>query len=536
MRKLSIFIVGLVAGLGTLTACSDEEPQGDKKLEQWPLGQPATTLAETLLPMEPTDMVDPGLPRDHPSTYFDHDFGRIEPGDGESHRLDETLADAGATGTRRSLLYVLHLSDTHCLDEESPSRLTNATRFSESAWRPQENWTLQLVDMAVRTANGLIDGRPYDFAIVTGDLTDNAHKNEMDWLVTLLDGGRVDPDSGIDDDPVEGALNDAGDPFDAEGLDRDVPWYVVYGNHEQPLVGSFPLPEANWGIATGTTVFGLDDEFFAGTSRGDTEWPERIEGGEIPADPNRVFLRHPEFIERLLASESDPPGHGFTDADLAADKGYYSVLPVDGLPVRLIGLDTMANPAASEGWMTREQWDWFKAEVARAEDAGELVLIVQHHPPDTLLGNSPVDRDEYIETVNAMPNVIALLDGHTHANRIIPHPTEQGGWWEINAGSIIDFPQQFRLLELVDNGNGTLSLLSTLADHASPEDSPTALARSLSLAQIRLYNYDPADWRGHDGQRNAELVWKMPSGWSEAVANWPGHDRIESLTTLAGAE
>ena len=51
------------------------------------------------------------------------------------------------------------------------------------------------------------------------------------------------------------------------------------------------------------------------------------------------------------------------------------------------------------------------------------------------------------------PNVIALVDGHTHANKITPHsrPASSqigGGFWEISTASHIDWPIQSRIIEI----------------------------------------------------------------------------------------
>ena len=76
-----------------------------------------------------------------------------------------------------------------------------------------------------------------------------------------------------------------------------------------------------------------------------------------------------------------------------------------------------------------------------------------------------------------------------------PHPQEPdrraqpasrtGGFWEINTASHVDFPQQSRLIELVDNHDGTLSIFATMIDHAG-SGSRTAgnIADPLGLASL----------------------------------------------------
>lgn len=52
---------------------------------------------------------------------------------------------------------------------------------------------------------------------------------------------------------------------------------------------------------------------------------------------------------------------------------------------------------------------------------------------------------------------------------MVPRRRADGsGFWEISTASHIDFPQHARILELVDNGDGTLSIFGTLVDHPAP--------------------------------------------------------------------
>ena len=64
--------------------------------------------------------------------------------------------------------------------------------------------------------------------------------------------------------------------------------------------------------------------------------------------------------------------------------------------------------------------------------------------------------------------MIAWVNGHTHRNQMWAHKAAggDGGFWEINTASHIDFPQQSRLIELVDNQDGSLSIFTTMLDHA----------------------------------------------------------------------
>ena len=75
------------------------------------------------------------------------------------------------------------------------------------------------------------------------------------------------------------------------------------------------------------------------------------------------------------------------------------------------------------------------------------------------------------------PNVVGWVNGHTHTNSVTPHarPTGTavgGGFWEINTASHVDWPQQARIVEVVSNGDGTLSIFGTILDHVGQAAAP----------------------------------------------------------------
>lgn len=84
-------------------------------------------------------------------------------------------------------------------------------------YRPQSILTTQVVEAMILALNkvsrGPLSGHSVDGAIVTGDVTDNAQINEVDWFINLLDGGVVTPDSGSPD-LYEGVMDDKVNHYD----------------------------------------------------------------------------------------------------------------------------------------------------------------------------------------------------------------------------------------------------------------------------------------------------------------------------------
>ncbi len=136
------------------------------------------------------------------------------------------------------------------------------------------------------------------------------------------------------------------------------------------------------------------------------------------------------------------------------------------------------------------------------------------------------------------PSVIGFIAGHEHNNRIRPHERLDatgrltGGFWEIVTASHIDWPQQSRVLDLVDNLDGNLSIFATMLDHGAPPNpggpppsdgrgrAGASVRRIASMSRELAYN-DPDARNGEDGRpdargtrldRNVELLVRNPYG------------------------
>ncbi|MCZ7680152.1 MAG: hypothetical protein M5U28_15845 [Sandaracinaceae bacterium] len=221
---------------------------------------------------------------------------------------------------------------------------------------------------------------------------------------------------------------------------------------------------------------GMLDETAVGTeplggTRDYRRWYAPVSMASLTADPDRRTLRRGEIVDLLLADSADPGpvGHGYpADPDLTHGANYaYDAVP--GL-LRILTLDTNDDTGGSNGLVHRATVDeWLVPELERAADDGVLVMLASHHATSSIdvfrgqLGSEvvpdAVPPAELEQIVASHPSAIAWLVGHSHDNRIraVAGPdASRPGYWEIMTSAIADYPGQARLVELVDNGDGTL--------------------------------------------------------------------------------
>jgi hypothetical protein len=107
------------------------------------------------------------------------------------------------------------------------------------------------------------------------------------------------------------------------------------------------------------------------------------------------------------------------------------------------------------------------------------VIVASHHPSWNLIngyvpsGVEPrVLGAQVIESLLDETRVIAWLSGHVHRHAITEHRREGRLLPEFTSASLIDWPQQSRLLEIDRDLDGTLVLTSMAIDHGGPASAP----------------------------------------------------------------
>ncbi len=539
-------------------ACGGEDAQESNLPPIYPITEARyTSLQQIWLPKDPPAST--GAER-RADTFKITDIDRyaelglgVELGPGEPWiEHDELAADWASfqPAKRRSLLFFWHSSDPQVVDEESPIRLEGVTALSiGSTYRPQDHLSTQAFESQVRTLRAIQDElqRPLDFTIITGDLSDGGQRNELGWVFQILNGGSVDPDTGKDDDPVQGPGNDFNDPYQSLGVDG--PWYATIGNHEVQYTGIAKANQEVQDAAVGEQVFqGL--EYFAGLSPkdglqggfrdGSTPNAEVRTSGPTPSDPNRYIPDLPELVSIISAGDGDPVGHGYSTADIDAGRGHYSFNPIEGLPLRMIALNTLSSDVAgSEGAIDDAQWQWLQTELEQATSAHEIVFVASHHKSgDIKLGGHK--GAELASLLAQHENVLLHLTGHGHTSDsgiILPQAEADAGfrgYWEVMTPSTLDFPMQTRFWELVDEGGGFVSIYATILEQNAPEGSLGHRAREIAAGHGWFQDSKlRADFEMRRQHRNLILRFKLPADVAAAISSAPGHDSIASEDTLA---
>jgi 3',5'-cyclic AMP phosphodiesterase CpdA len=450
------------------------------------------------------------------STLVDGDGdGALERGPGE--RLVDRTDVGGGSRPGAVLATLAQLTDTHVRDEESPARapfLDRAGGAFRSTFRPQEALSPQVLAAAVRAVDRL---RP-DATVVTGDILDSAESVELDQGLAVLDGGRVDPNTGgpgyagiqagnnpdaliyrpdVDAPRHPGLLDAAQRRFRSPGLTG--PWYPALGNHDVLVAGETPPTARLDALATGRRmVVGLDPELLrteierTDSARAvDSLLAEGAPGRalRVPADRRRRHLRPAELIERLTTRAGAPDA-----LRAAAGRPTLDYTFAAGPAVRGIVLDTADRRGGARGVLSTAQLEWLRAALRAA--AGRAVLVFTHNSLETALGGQAA-----LAALDATPGVLAVISGNSHRNRIRPRSTARGGYWLISTSSLADHPQQARALRVRRSTGGGYVLETWMLDH----DGRGLAGVARELAVLDAQGGRPQGFAGRPADRNARL-------------------------------
>ncbi len=426
------------------------------------------------------------------------------------------------------LLIMHHLSDLHVCDTQSPVRPEFLDRWADpdspirdqvgtiGTYRAHSMLSVHVVEAMVQSLNALaqgpLSGHDVDAAIITGDTTDNAQVNEVNWYLALLDGQDIRPDSGALD-RYEGVIDDGADHYDAKywhphgtpaGKEDDqararygypvvpglldscrapftatglnVPWYAVHGNHDALLQGtvtpSSGISEAmvaDKRYESLPSTMTLEQTLSAFNEIGPADYPPSSDAAYVLVTPDlqRRAVERGEFAALHLKSPGLPKGHGFTQEN-ALDKKMYYATNVGS--VKLIVIDSVNHFGGWQGSLDEEQFEWLEDQIASSTNT---VVLASHHPLTKMFNDyAPRGRRVCREEIEAMlikyPKVILWLAGHEHRHHIewIGDQERNIGLWQVETASHVDWPQQSRTVEVVRDDAGDIYIGLTVVDHA----------------------------------------------------------------------
>ncbi|MEI5103358.1 TIGR03767 family metallophosphoesterase [Streptomyces sp. PmtG] len=480
-------------------------------------------------------------------------------------RADLAPAHRGREERRTPLAAFVQFTDLHLVDVQHPLRYEYLRAQTASAWRPQEALSVAGAVSLVERVNALrgapATGAPLHFVMTTGDNTDNNSRTELDWFLKVMSGGRVTPNSG-DPRHYEGVQNsglklywhpDAAlrDADKHQGFPRlrgyldaairqvnspglNLPWYSTVGNHDGLPGGCYAPGDSYFAdlAVGGRKLMELDE------ARGAALW-KAVKKGQDPKgarfkellrsearrmrpvtpDEARAPFTPTEYVQAHLDpahTGRGPVGHGYTPENLANRTQYYSFRITDD--VIGVSLDTTDPGGHYEGSIGTSQLRWLERTLKAVERGGDAsyVIVFSHHTSRTMRNLRTDPRhprearhggDELAALLGRHRSVLAWVNGHSHKNAITPH----GTFWEVSTASHVDFPQLARVIELVDNHDGTLSLFTTLIESAAPHRtdfadlSQTGLAALYRELAFNAPGAKPA-LGGEPGDRNTELV------------------------------
>ncbi len=491
----------------------------------------------------------------------------------------EDLAEAGDLDGALRVARFVQVSDAHVLDDDAPAPMRVdaldevffGTGVSDGGERPQDEYTDEALDAVIRAINQVHAEDPLDFVISTGDNVDNNLENELmrfldNWEGTFTPNGPISgfpcqPDgqsASVDDDAndVSDACTHLPDSVRANNtpLVEGLPWFSAFGNHDGLIQGNVPIQPSFQ---------------------------------ELAADFGRRFLQQQEFVAMHFdggrACQDGQPAGGLAD-DFGHGYGFAADRLCDGDPdndgyygfssrgIRFIVLDTVNdsfvtgnenyvgsfNPETtlgsdlvggySEGSVDPAQFAWLQQELARFADS--LVILMSHHSVDSMFSSKTEGQctgpngeclddlltaagyktgPDLVEFLSQYPNVIAWLGGHRHLNDVqakgIPG-APSAGFWNIDTSSIIDLPQESRIIELWVTDNGTKGFLAL-----TPFTHDYALSRELAQTDEQ---FDAELAYGDPEDRQVLLWFDIPAGVSlVAQPSLPKALRMEVLGPVA---
>lgn len=339
----------------------------------------------------------------------------------------------------------------------------------------------------------LLDGFGQKIGFGGLDRPEIQERFDMDVLravVKTLNASKVQPDLVINTgDAIDIGTRPELIGFLSEMNQLEIPWFETIGNHDCLGLGNIP------------------PRFLEAFT--DLDFLTKREFIQMHFPQEGQAIRGRGFGSRAKGFDFSP---GFMEnrENFQAFYAFTAVPPVEGKMneliqpgVRFYFLDTVGAEGSAAGTIEKDQILWLSKELDRYRL--HLAIIVSHHPIEAISDGS----DELLDLLLDHPQVICMVTGHTHMNSIkaFTLPGDPGrGFWQIQTSSLIDFPQEARMLEIFDNGDGT-GVIRTFVFNQQAKGQLGKNAR----ASFRSAMEEGLDGTGKAPDRNADLIFQMPA-------------------------
>lgn len=331
------FLQSSAAFIGTLSLGG---PVWASEPRRYPIETPAVTTQERMLAFPAT--VTPGRDKaelHQVMRYKELGYGEWSYGSGLPIERRTDLMPAGyhkpTDAARKRLVKFFSFSDVHITDKEAPNQLLlfqqtePAAASNTSVYSPVMLYSTQVLDAAIQTVNDLHRRDRFDFGIALGDACNSTSYNELRWYIDVFDGKPIVPSSGAH----RGADHiDFQMPFQAAGLDKDLPWYQVLGNHDHFMIGSFPVDgDPSLGFRESYTsdkvwAIGSEMEWWLGDATASPDYKNAVDlAGLVKTlqdTPNLLMWiaghRHLNVVKAFPSPDPSRPEQGFWQVETSS--------------------------------------------------------------------------------------------------------------------------------------------------------------------------------------------------------------------------
>ncbi|MFE2066670.1 TIGR03767 family metallophosphoesterase [Streptomyces sp. NPDC059467] len=558
--------VSLSAGVGYALRPTDSQAASAATEEQQPVAESRKAPAAPLAPYtKGTTLASVAAPRNSSG------YRRLGDGAGWKRvlRSDLAAAKSGRENRRTALAAFVQFTDLHLMDVQHPLRLEYVRVHDRHAWRPHEALTVPGAISLVERVNALrgapVTGSPLHFVMTTGDNTDNNAHSELEWFMKVMSGGRMSPNTG-DPKHYQGVQNSGLKLFwqpDSTVRDGDkalgfphlagflaaairevrspglnLPWYSTVGNHDalplgcygshaDPYLAAAAIGGKKLMSVTDADAKKLQDSIRKAQDPKGSRYRDFLKAHarsmrSVTPDEKRAPYTPADYLKAHLDPAYQglgPVGHGYSSANVDAGTQYYAFRISDD--VIGISLDTTDAGGHYDGSVGTAQLNWLDKTLTENKDS--YAVVFSHHTSQSMTNTRPDPAHpgerrhtgaEVVTLLNRHANVLAWVNGHIHRNLITPHTASNGrSFWEITTASHVDYPHLARIVELVDNKDGTISLFTTLIESAAPHRTDfTDLSQTGLAALYRelAFNAPGASkaLAGNPVDRNTELVLK----------------------------